>query len=186
MAKPLNRRRWGGNRSTRRKPLSTSFRKCHILKLEDSSPKRDSNPRSSTERGFATHRGTERGFATHRGIERGFTTHRGIERGFATHIGIERGFATHRGIERGFATHRGIERGFATHKGIERGFATHKGIERGFATLEADALTSRSMGRLSRKGFMQTFVNIEGKGGVIQEIDNMQKISKQLHKMARQ
>ena len=32
---------WGGggrNRSTRRKPLATSFRKCHILQPEDSSP----------------------------------------------------------------------------------------------------------------------------------------------------
>ena len=40
----INRWRRGGNRSTRRKPLATSFRKCHILKPEDSSPKRDSNP----------------------------------------------------------------------------------------------------------------------------------------------
>ena len=33
--------RWksGGNLSTRRKPLATSFRKCHILKPEDSSTK---------------------------------------------------------------------------------------------------------------------------------------------------
>ena len=37
----------GENRSTWRKPLVTSFRKCHILQPEDSSPKRDSNPRSS-------------------------------------------------------------------------------------------------------------------------------------------
>ena len=29
------------------KPLATSFKKCHILKREDSSPKRDSNPRNS-------------------------------------------------------------------------------------------------------------------------------------------
>ena len=29
-----------------KKPLATSFRKCHILKPEDSSPKRDSNPHS--------------------------------------------------------------------------------------------------------------------------------------------
>ena len=36
----------GGNRSTRRKPLATSFRKCDTLP-EDSSPKRDTNPRSS-------------------------------------------------------------------------------------------------------------------------------------------
>ena len=42
---------WGGggrgDRSTQRKPLATSFRKCHILKPEDSSPKRDSNPHNS-------------------------------------------------------------------------------------------------------------------------------------------
>ena len=31
----------------REKPLATSFRKCHILQTEDSSPKPDSNPRSS-------------------------------------------------------------------------------------------------------------------------------------------
>ena len=36
-----------GNQSTHRKPLTTSFRKCHILKPENSSPKRDSNPHSS-------------------------------------------------------------------------------------------------------------------------------------------
>ena len=47
LAEPLNRWRRGENRSSRRKPLTTSFRKCHILKPEDSSPKRDSNPRSS-------------------------------------------------------------------------------------------------------------------------------------------
>ena len=35
----INRRRRGGNRSTRRKPLATSFRKYHILKLENSNPK---------------------------------------------------------------------------------------------------------------------------------------------------
>ena len=40
----INRWRRGGNRGTRRKPLATSFRKCHILKPEDASPKRDSNP----------------------------------------------------------------------------------------------------------------------------------------------
>ena len=34
----------GGNRSTRRKPPTTSFRKSHILKPENSSPSRDSNP----------------------------------------------------------------------------------------------------------------------------------------------
>ena len=37
----------GGNRSTHRKPLVTSFRKCHILKPEDSSPKWGSNPHNS-------------------------------------------------------------------------------------------------------------------------------------------
>ena len=47
MAEPFNRSKRGGNWSTRRKPLATSFRKCHILQPEDSSPKRDSNPRSS-------------------------------------------------------------------------------------------------------------------------------------------
>ena len=36
----INWQRRGGNRSTRRKPLATNFRKCHILKPEDSSPKR--------------------------------------------------------------------------------------------------------------------------------------------------
>ena len=29
------------------KTLATSFRKCHILKPEDSSPNRDSNPHNS-------------------------------------------------------------------------------------------------------------------------------------------
>ena len=40
---------WGrrGNWSTWRKPLATSFRKCHILKPKDSSPKRDLNPHNS-------------------------------------------------------------------------------------------------------------------------------------------
>ena len=47
LAEPLNRWRRGGNQSTQRKPLATSFKKCHILQPEDSSPKRDSNPRSS-------------------------------------------------------------------------------------------------------------------------------------------
>ena len=41
----INRWRRGGNWSTRRKPLATSFRKCHMP--EDSSPKRDSNPHNS-------------------------------------------------------------------------------------------------------------------------------------------
>ena len=45
----LNIKQWrmGRNRSTRRKPLVTSFRKFHILKLKDSSPKRDSNLHNS-------------------------------------------------------------------------------------------------------------------------------------------
>ena len=43
----INRLRRGGNRSTRRKPLATSFRICHILKPEYSSPKRESNPLNS-------------------------------------------------------------------------------------------------------------------------------------------
>ena len=44
LAETINRRRRGGNQSTRRKPLTTSFRKCHILKPEKSSSNRDSNP----------------------------------------------------------------------------------------------------------------------------------------------
>ena len=47
LAEPLNQWRRGRNRSTRRKPLTTSFRKYHILQPKDSSPKRDSNPCSS-------------------------------------------------------------------------------------------------------------------------------------------
>ena len=47
ICRTINRLRSGGNRSTRRKTLATSFRKCHILKPEDSSPKRDSNPHNS-------------------------------------------------------------------------------------------------------------------------------------------
>ena len=47
LAEPLNRWRRGRNRSTRRKPLVTSFRKCHILQSKDSSPKRVSNPHNS-------------------------------------------------------------------------------------------------------------------------------------------
>ena len=43
----INRWRRIGRRSTRRKPLATSFRKCLILQLEDSSPKRHSNPHNS-------------------------------------------------------------------------------------------------------------------------------------------
>ena len=47
LAEPLDRWRRGGNCSTRRKPLATSFRKCHILQCEDSNPKRDLNPYNS-------------------------------------------------------------------------------------------------------------------------------------------
>ena len=46
-AEPINRWRRGGNSSTRTSPLTTSFRKCHILKPENSSPSRDSNQHSS-------------------------------------------------------------------------------------------------------------------------------------------
>ena len=45
--KPINRWRRGGNWSTWRKPLTTSVRKCHILKPGNSSPKWDLNPHSS-------------------------------------------------------------------------------------------------------------------------------------------
>ena len=44
--KPLTNEGGGGNWSTCRKPLMMSFRKCHILKPENSSPDRDSNPHS--------------------------------------------------------------------------------------------------------------------------------------------
>ena len=44
----INQWRRGGNWSTRRKSLATSFRKCHILKPEDSSPKQDLNRHYST------------------------------------------------------------------------------------------------------------------------------------------
>ena len=47
MAEPLNQWRREENRSTRRKPLATSFRKYHILQPEDSSHKQDSNLRRS-------------------------------------------------------------------------------------------------------------------------------------------
>ena len=43
----INHWRRGGNWSTRRKPPATSFRKCHILKPENSSPTWDSNPHNS-------------------------------------------------------------------------------------------------------------------------------------------
>ena len=46
-AETISRRRRRRNRSTRRKPLTTSIRKCHILKPENSSPNPDSNPHSS-------------------------------------------------------------------------------------------------------------------------------------------
>ena len=39
----INRWRSGGNQSTRRKPLATSFIKCHILKPKDLRPKQDWN-----------------------------------------------------------------------------------------------------------------------------------------------
>ena len=48
MAGTINRWRKGGNRSTRRKLLTTSFRKCHIPKPENSNPNRDLNPHSSS------------------------------------------------------------------------------------------------------------------------------------------
>ena len=47
LAEPLTDEGGEGNQSTRRKPRATSFRKCHVLKPEDSSPKRDSNPHNS-------------------------------------------------------------------------------------------------------------------------------------------
>ena len=47
LAEPLNRWRRGGNWSTRRKPMAVSFRKCHILKPEVSSPNRDSSPHNN-------------------------------------------------------------------------------------------------------------------------------------------
>ena len=43
----INRWRRRGYRSTWRKPLATSFRKCHTLKPEDSSPKWDLNLHNS-------------------------------------------------------------------------------------------------------------------------------------------
>ena len=45
----MNRWRRKGNWSTQRKPLATSFRKCHILKAWrfHPQPKRDSNPHNS-------------------------------------------------------------------------------------------------------------------------------------------
>ena len=48
LVETISRRRRGGNQSTRRKPLMTSLRKCHILKPENLSPSRDWNPHSST------------------------------------------------------------------------------------------------------------------------------------------
>ena len=47
LVKTINRWMTGGNQSTPRKPLTTSFRKCHILKPENSCPNPDSNPYSS-------------------------------------------------------------------------------------------------------------------------------------------
>ena len=43
----INRWRRGGNRSTRRKPPMMSFRKCHILNPQNSSPNQDSKLHSS-------------------------------------------------------------------------------------------------------------------------------------------
>ena len=43
----INQWRRGGNQSTQRKPLMTSLRKCHILKLKNSSPNQDLNRHSS-------------------------------------------------------------------------------------------------------------------------------------------
>ena len=47
LAETSNWCRRGGNRSDKRKPQTTSFRKCHILKPINSSPDWDSNPQSS-------------------------------------------------------------------------------------------------------------------------------------------
>ena len=47
LAETINQWRRGRNQSTRRKPLITSFRKCQILKPENSSPNRDLNPHFS-------------------------------------------------------------------------------------------------------------------------------------------
>ena len=47
LAETINRWRRGGNWGTQRKPLTMSFRKCCILMIENSSPKRDLNPHSS-------------------------------------------------------------------------------------------------------------------------------------------
>ena len=46
LAETTDRSRRGGNRSTWRKPMTTSFKECHMLKPENSSPNRDSNPHS--------------------------------------------------------------------------------------------------------------------------------------------
>ena len=47
LAETIHQWKRGGNRSTWRKPLMTSFRKYHILKPENSSPNRDLNPNFS-------------------------------------------------------------------------------------------------------------------------------------------
>ena len=44
MTKIINQWRRGGNQNTQRKSLTTSFRKCHILKPKNSSPNGDWNP----------------------------------------------------------------------------------------------------------------------------------------------
>ena len=48
LAETINWQRREGNRSIRKKTLATSFRICHKLKPENSSPKGDSNPHSGT------------------------------------------------------------------------------------------------------------------------------------------
>ena len=44
LSETINRWTRKGNRSTLRKPLTTNFSKYHILKTDNPSPKRDSNP----------------------------------------------------------------------------------------------------------------------------------------------
>ena len=47
MAEPLTDEGGEETRVPGEKPVAMSFRKCHILKPEDSSPKRDLNPNNS-------------------------------------------------------------------------------------------------------------------------------------------
>ena len=47
LLKPLTDEKRGGNQNAQRKPLTTSFTKCHILKQKNSSPNQDSNPHSN-------------------------------------------------------------------------------------------------------------------------------------------